>query len=72
MPKRILFWQSKFNKLLQTYQLSRTNIPHFTTKKEPVIILKMTNIWRENLAIFYNVKKIDIYFSFNTFVSYVC
>ena len=43
MPKRILSWQSKFNKFLQPYLLARSNIPRFSTKKESVIILKMAN-----------------------------
>ena len=33
----------------------------------------MTHFWRENLAIFRDVKKkIEIYFSSNTFVSCIC
>ena len=42
MSKWILSWQSKFNKILQTYLLARYNIPDFSTKKENVIILKFT------------------------------
>ena len=62
MPQQILSWKSKFNKLLQTYLLARSNIPHFSTKQESVIILKMTNFWWNNLAIFHDVKKIEIFF----------
>ena len=29
--------------------------------------MKMTNFWRNNLAIFLDVKKIEIYFPYNTF-----
>ena len=43
MLKRILSWQSKSSKFLQTYLLARYNFPDFSTKKEYVIILKMTN-----------------------------
>ena len=71
MLKRILSWQYKFDKFLQTYLLTSSNVPHFSTKKESVVILKMTNFWRKNLAILRNAKK-DIYFPNNTFVSYVC
>ena len=35
--------QSRFNKSLQTYLLARSNVLHFSTKKESVIILTMTN-----------------------------
>ena len=31
------------------------NILNFSTKKESVIILKMANIWRKNVAIFHDV-----------------
>ena len=67
---RILSWQSKFNKFLQVYLLAPTDVPHFSTKKGSVIILKMTNFWRKNLAIFHKVKKIEIYCIYNTFASY--
>ena len=80
--KGILSWQPKFNKFLQSYLLATSNISHFSTKKESVIILKMTNFRRKNLAVFHNVKKnvskwinylflkfIDL-FSCNTFVSH--
>ena len=55
--KQILSWKSKFNKYLQRYLLARSNVPHFSTKKESGIILKMTNFWRKNVAIFHEVKK---------------
>ena len=32
----------------------------------------MANLWRKNLAIFHKVKKIEIYFPSNTFVSNIC
>ena len=32
-----------------------------------MIISKMTNFWKYNLAIFDDVKKLGIYFSYNTF-----
>ena len=41
MSKRILSWQSKFNTFFETDLLARYNVPHFSTKKEYVIILKM-------------------------------
>ena len=66
--KRILPSQSKLNMFLQTYLIAPSNIPHFSPKKKSVIILKMTNFWRKCLAIFHNVKKIEIYFPCNTFV----
>ena len=44
-------------KFLQTYFLACSNVPPFFTKKESVIILKMTNICRKSLAIFHNAKK---------------
>ena len=34
---------SRFNKSLQTYLLARSNVLHFSTKKESVIIMTMTN-----------------------------
>ena len=49
-----------------------SNIPHFSTKNETVIILKGTNFWRENLAIFHDVKKTKIYIPYHKFVSYIC
>ena len=57
MPKQILSWQPKFNTFLQSYLLATCNTLHFYTKKESVIILKNTKLWRKNLAIFHNVKK---------------
>ena len=45
------------------------HVPHFSTKKESVIILKMTNFWRINLAIFHDIKKVEIYFPYGAFVS---
>ena len=48
------------------------NVPHFSTKKEYVIILKMNNFLRKNLAMFHNVKKIEIYFPSTVFVSDIC
>ena len=57
MPKRTLSWQSEFNKFSQTCLLARCNAPRCFAKKESVIILKMTNFWRKNLAIFHDVKK---------------
>ena len=54
MPKQILSWQSKFNKILQTYLLARSNVPRFSTKKESVIKLKMTNfVWCQKTKIFF-------------------
>ena len=32
----------------------------------------MANFFRKNLSIFHDVKKIEIYFPYNTFVSYIC
>ena len=72
MTKRILSWKSKFNKFLQAYVRARSNAPHFSTKKESVIILETTNICKKNLAIFHDVEKREIYFPYNTFVSYIC
>ena len=57
MPKRILQWQSKLSKYLQTYLFARSNVSHLSTWKESVIVLKMTNFWRKNLTIFSDVKK---------------
>ena len=37
--------------------LARSKVPRFSTKKESVIILQMPNLWRENLAIFHDVRK---------------
>ena len=72
MPKQILSWQSKFNKSLKMYLFARFNIYHFSSKKEIVIIMKMKNFCRKNLAIYHNVKKLEIYFPYSTFVSYIC
>ena len=44
MSKGILSWQSKFNKFFEMYLLVRYNVPHFSTEKEYVIILKMANL----------------------------
>ena len=41
MPKRISSWQSRFN-VFQTF-LARSNDPHFSFKKESVIMLKIRN-----------------------------
>ena len=71
MLKRILPSQSKFNKFLQAYLRARSTASHFFTKKESVIILNMKNIWRKNLAVFHDVEKIEIYFPYNTSVSYI-
>ena len=68
MSKWILSWQSKFNKFLQAYLHARSNVPHFSTKKKYVIILKMTEICTKNLAIFRDDAKIEIYFPYNTFL----
>ena len=57
MLKWILSWKPKFNKFLQFYLLSTSNAPHFSTKNKLVIILKITGFWRNNLAIFHDVKK---------------
>ena len=70
MPKRIPSGQSEFDKFLQSYLLTTSNISYFSTKKGSAIILKMKNFWRKNLGIFHDVKKIEFYFSCNTFVSY--
>ena len=43
--KQILSWESTFSKCLQTYLLACCNVPHFCTKKESVMILKMTSFW---------------------------
>ena len=45
--------------------------PISSTKKESVIVLQMTNFLKKNLAIFHDVKEIDINFSYNIFVYYV-
>ena len=67
--KKILSWQPKFKKFLQSYLFATSNVPHyFSTRMESVIMLKMTNFWRPNLRTFHDVKK-KIYFSYNTFVS---
>ena len=55
--KEILSWQSKFSKFLQTYLLACSDVPHFSTKEESVMILKMTNFWWKNMGIFHNVRK---------------
>ena len=47
MPKRILSWQSKLNKFLRSYLLSAFNVPHFSTKTESAIILRMAKSWRK-------------------------
>ena len=41
----------------QTYLLVRSNVPHFSIKKESVIMAEMTNFWWKNMAIFHEVKK---------------
>ena len=45
--------------------------PISSTKKESVIVWQMTNFLKKNLAIFHDVKEIDINFSYNIFVYYV-
>ena len=34
-------WQTKFHTFFQSYLLATSNVPHFSTKKKSVIILKM-------------------------------
>ena len=63
LPKQTLSWQPKFDTFLQSYLLAMSNVPHFSIKKEYVIMLKMINFWKKNLAIFHGVKKTEIYFS---------
>ena len=55
--EQILSWQSKFSKFLQTYFLACSNVPHFCTKKESVMVLKMTNFWWKNMTIFHDIRK---------------
>ena len=64
MPKRMLSWQSKFDKFLQMSLLPPSNVPHFSPKMEYVITLKMINFWRNNLAFFYNIKKKSLFLIF--------
>ena len=52
--------------------LNSSNVLYFSSEKEPVVILKVTNFRRKNLVIFHDVKIIRIYFSFHTYVSYTC
>ena len=33
---------------------------------------KEWNFWEKNVAIFHDVKKMEIYFLYNSFVSYIC
>ena len=68
----VLSWELKFNTFLQSYLPVTSNVPHFSIKKESGIIMKMTDFWRKHFATFNDVKKIEIYFSNNTFVSYIC
>ena len=72
IPKRILSWQSKFNKFFQSYLLATSNIPYFSTKKEPVIILKMTNFEGKIWPFLTMSKKWRFIFFYNTFAFYVC
>ena len=52
--------------------LACSNVHHFSTTKESMIALKVTNYLRKNLANLHDVKKIEIYFPRKTFVSYIC
>ena len=65
-----------FPKILQKYFPARSNIHGFSAKKESVIVLKMKNICRKNLAIFHNIKKerfiFLITYLFLTFVKMEC
>ena len=72
IPKRILSWQPKCNKCIQSYLLATSNVSHFSTKKESMIMLKMTNFWWIILTIFHDIKNVEIYFSYNKFACYVC
>ena len=54
------------------YLFAPSNVLHFSTKEGSVIILKMTNFSWKYLPNFHNVKKIEIYFPYNGFVSYMC
>ena len=38
MPKRILSRRPEFNRFLQSYLLTTSNVAHFATKKESMII----------------------------------
>ena len=65
MPKRILSWQSKFNRFLQTYLFASLHILmlHISLlNRNRWLYWKWTNVLRKNLGIFQNVKKIEIYF----------
>ena len=52
--------------------LNSSNFLYFPSKKEPVAILNVANFRRKNLVVFHDVKIIRIYFSFHTYVSYIC
>ena len=63
LPKKLKKMQNKYypdNQNLLSF-CRRTslqfNVPHFSTKKESVMILKMTNFWWKNMAIFHDVRK---------------
>ena len=57
-----IFWQPKFTNFLQSYLLAISNVLHFSTKKESVIILEMKKFWRKSFYIFHE----------NTFLSCTC
>ena len=73
MSKRILSWQPEFNKFLESYLLATSGVPYFYTKKESVIIFKMTErkIYEGKFWRFFIMPEKN-YFSYNTFVSYIC
>ena len=66
LSKRILSWQTEFNRSLYSYLLVTSNIPRFSIKSQPVIMLRTVSFQRKRLNIFYGVKK-QIYFSCITF-----
>ena len=66
IPERILYWQTKLNEFFQTYLPARSNVPHFSTKRN----LRSKRKWQTfEGKIFHDVKKIEIYFPHNTFAS---
>ena len=74
LPQIILHFK-KLEKCQRKYypgNLNSSNFLYFPSKKEPVAILNVANFRRKNLVVFHDVKIIRIYFSFHTYVPYIC
>ena len=62
MPKRKLSRKTEFIKFLQSYLLPTSNSLHFSSKKESLIMFKMTIFWKKKFSHFSWRENKEIYF----------